>query len=92
MELFNKLTNITTEFIDPIQSIFILKVGYLPMTGSEPILCDKYVIESALRTNPFHPYTREQLTIDDFNKIQLDMNDVIQLKEQERKKFVLDNK
>ena len=92
LELFNKLANITTEFIDPIQSIFILKVGYLPMTGSDPILCDKYVIESALRTNPFNPYTREELTIDDFNKIQLEMTDIIQLKEQERKQFVLENK
>jgi len=92
LELFNKLSNITTEFIDPIQSIFILKVGYLPMTGSEPVLCDKYVIESALRTNPFHPYTREELSIDDFNKIQLEMTDIIQLKEKERKQFVLENK
>jgi hypothetical protein len=92
LDLFNKLSNITTEFIDPIQSIFILKVGYLPMTGSEPILCDKYVIESALRTNPFHPYTREQLSIDDFNKIQIEMNDLIELKEKERKQFVLENK
>jgi len=92
LELFNKLSNLTNEFIDPIQSIFILKVGYLPMTGSEPVICDKYVIESALRTNPFHPYTREQLTLDDFNKIQMEMTDIIQSKEEERKKFVLDNK
>ena len=92
LDLFNKLTNQDTEFIDPIQSTFILKVGFLPMTGTDPMLCDKYVIESALRTNPMNPFTRQQMTIDDFNQIQIEFNDLIQSKEAERKRFVYQNK
>ena len=92
LALFNKLSNIDSEFVDPIQSIFILKVAFLPMTGTDPMLCDKYVIQSVLRTNPENPFTREKMSIDDFNKIQLELNDVIVHKEQERKQFVSDNK
>ena len=91
-ELFNKLSDRESEFIDPIQSTFILKVAFLPMTGSDPMLCDKYVIESVLRTKPFNPFTQQALTIEDFNKIQLEMTDMISNKENERKQFVLENR
>ncbi len=92
LELFNKLSAMDTEFVDPLQSTFILKVAFIPMSGTEPMLCDKYVIESYLRTKPEHPFTREKMTIDDFKKIQCDLNDVIIAKETQRKQFVYDNK
>jgi hypothetical protein len=62
------------------------------MTGTDPMLCDKYVIQSVLRTNPENPFTREKMSIDDFNKLQTSLKDVIDTKELERKKFVSDNK
>jgi len=92
LELFNKLSGMETEFIDPLQSTFILKVAFIPMSGTDPMLCDKYVIESYLRTKPEHPFTREKMTIDDFKKIQSDLNDVIIAKETQRKQFVYENK
>jgi predicted translin family RNA/ssDNA-binding protein len=92
LELFNKLSAMDTEFIDPLQSTFILKVAFMPMSGTDPMLCDKYVIESYLRTKPEHPFTREKMTIDDFKKIQCDLNDVIIAKEAQRRQFVYDNK
>jgi hypothetical protein len=92
LALFNKLSSINSEFVDPIQSIFILKVAFLPMHGTDPMLCDKYVIQSALRTNPENPFTREKMSIDEFNKIQIALKDVIDTKELERKKFVSDNR
>jgi hypothetical protein len=90
--LFNKLSSIDSEFVDPIQNIFILKVAFLPIPGTNPMICDKYVIQSVLRTNPENPFTRKKLSIDDFNKIQIELKDVIDTKELERKKFVSDNK
>lgn len=92
LELFNKLSAMDTEFIDPLQSTFILKVAFMPMSGTDPMICDKYVIESYLRTKPEHPFTREKMTIDDFKKIQCDLNDVIIAKENQRRQFVYDNK
>ena len=92
LELFNKLSAMDTEFIDPLQSTFILKVAFMPMSGTDPMLCDKYVIESYLRTKPEHPFTREKMTIDDFKQIQRDLNDVIVAKETQRRQFVYDNK
>ena len=92
LALFNRLSSINSEFVDPIQNIFILKVAFLPMSGTDPMLCDKYVIQSVLRTNPENPFTREKMSIDDFNKIQTALKDVIDAKEIERKKFVSDNK
>ena len=62
------------------------------MSGTDPMLCDKYVIQSVLRTNPENPFTREKMSIGDFNKIQTTIKDVTDAKELERKKFVSDNK
>jgi hypothetical protein len=90
--LFNKLSNLDSEFIDPLQSTFILKVAFIPMSGTEPMLCDKYVIESYLRTKPENPFTREKMTIPDFNRIQIELNDLIMAKEEQRKLFVFKNK
>lgn len=92
LTLFNKLSNLDNEFIDPLQSTFILKVAFIPMSGTEPMLCDKYVIESYLRTKPENPFTREKMTISDFNRIQHDLNDLILAKEEQRKRFVHENK
>ena len=92
LTLFNKLSNLDNEFIDPLQSTFILKVAFIPMAGTEPMLCDKYVIESYLRTKPENPFTREKMTISDFNRIQHELNDLILSKEEQRKQFVYENK
>jgi hypothetical protein len=92
--LFNRLVDADSEykFVDPIQSSFILKIGYLPLTNGDKQLCDRYVIESALCNNPVNPFTREQLTIEEFRNYQEQMRLDIETTESDRRKFIVDNK
>ncbi len=86
--IFKKISETDNEFVDMITSEFIINIALLPMNNGELQLCDKYTILSALRNKEIHPYTREQLTIEQFNKIQIDNKDKITEFNKKKRDFI----
>jgi hypothetical protein len=74
--------------MDMITCEFIINIALLPMNNGELQLCDKHTILSALRNKEIHPYTREQLTIEQFNKIQIDNKDKITELNLKKREFI----
>jgi hypothetical protein len=68
-------------YVDPIQSTHILKMGVIPMSNGEIMLCDSYVMQTLLRSKPTNPYTNEPMTVDDFKRIQVEPDMAAKIKQ-----------
>jgi hypothetical protein len=68
-------------YVDPIQSTHILKMGAIPMSNGEVMLCDSYVMQTLLRSKPTNPYTNEPMTVDDFKRIQVEPDMAAKIKQ-----------
>jgi hypothetical protein len=86
--IFKKISETENNFMDMITCEFIINVALLPMNNGELQLCDKHTILSALRNKEIHPYTREQLTIEQFNKIQIDNKNKITELNLKKREFI----
>lgn len=89
-QLFTKLVEEDAEmrFVDQLQSTFILKPGFLPLANGERQLCDQYVLQSILCTQPTNPYTREDLSVESFIAFQDKHASALREVEAERREFV----
>lgn len=87
-KIFKKISETDNDFMDMITCEFIINIALLPMNNGELQLCDKHTILSALRNKEIHPYTREELTIEQFNKIQIDNQSKITELNLKKREFV----